>query len=245
MHNSQDSYYMEHAGDYDAMHLGEPEHEIALATLFGYINHFQFESLLDVGAGTGRVLRASSHKIPNVRVYGIEPSSSMREIAYKRGVERDHLIEGNALHIAYPDNHWDVVSAFGILHHISEPHNAILEMCRVAKHGVFISDINNFGCGPLPQRIISQSLRAIGLWRVFQYIKNGFKYEKYSPGDGIHYSYSLYDSLSYIHRKFPYSYIMNTKGTSTNLYRGCPNICLFAIKDEEALIKRRYSTTLA
>ena len=235
----QKQYYERTAADYDAMHLNETEHEYALAQLLGLMRYYRFESLLDVGAGTGRVLRHAGRHLEKVRIAGVEPVEGLRKIGYQHGLTKDQLTDGNALNLQFPDNSWDVVCAFGILHHIAQPSAAIAEMCRVARHGVFFSDLNNYGCGSLPQRLLSQTLRSVNLWRPFQFIKNGGKFEKFSEGDGIHYSYSLFDSLPTIRKKFRQIHLTNTKGDSPDLFRGCSHVSVFAVTNEHSLAHRR------
>jgi len=241
--SEQRDYYEQTAADYDAMHLAETEHEVALAVLIGLMRHYGFESLLDVGAGTGRVLRLGGEHLPGVRIHGVEPVEGLREVAYAKGVARESLTAGDALALDFEDRSWDVVCAFGILHHIREPERAVAEMGRVARHAVFFSDLNNYGCGSLPQRLLSQSLRALRLWKPFQWVKNGGKLEKYSEGDGIHYSYSLFDSLPTVRRRFGQVHLMNTKGNHPNLYRGCSHLALFAVEDGDSLERRRATPT--
>ncbi len=237
--NDQRDYYERTATRYDEMHLEESEHEFALAQLLGFTRYFKYESLLDVGAGTGRVLRHAKSELPKVRIAGIEPVAGLREMGHRSGIPEAELTDGNALDLQHADNSWDIVCAFGILHHIPDPEKAIAEMCRVARHGVFFSDLNNYGCGSLPQRLLSQTLRSVKLWRPFQYVKNGGKHEKFSEGDGIHYSYSLFDSLATIRKKFPQIHLTNTKGSSPDLFRGCSHVSVFAVADGEALTRRR------
>jgi len=242
--SEQIDYYERTAKDYDSMHLAETEHELALAQLIGIMRHYGYRSLLDVGAGTGRVLRLGKIHLEGVKIHGVEPVDGLREVAYLKGVSPEELKNGNALNLDFPDGSWDIVCAFGILHHIPSPEKAIAEMCRVAKHGVFFSDLNNYGCGSSAQRLLSRALRRVGLWRPFQYIKNGGKYEKYSEGDGIHYSYSLFDSLSTIRRKFPQIHLTNTKGSDPDLYRGCSHVSVFAVENDDALAKQRQISNL-
>lgn len=236
---SQLGYYTETAAAYDESHLAETEHEIALAAMVGFVKYYSFGCILDVGAGTGRVLRHAGTLLPGVNIAGIEPVAALREIAYQNGIAREQLTDGNALSLPFPDNHWDIVSAFGVMHHIPNPDLALAEMCRVARHGIFISDLNNYGCGSWFQRKFSRTLRAFGLWRSFQYVKNGGKFEKFSEGDGIHYSYSLFDSLPTIRKFFPQIHLMNTKGNHPDLYRRCSHVALLAVNSDEELLKRR------
>lgn len=232
---TQKEYYERTATDYDAMHLREPEHEFALSQLLGIMRYHGYDSMLDIGSGTGRVLRHSKPYLPGVRFAGIEPVAGLREIGYLQGLTSEELFDGDAMKLNLADDSWDIVCAFGILHHIPDPSTAIREMCRVAKHGIFFSDLNNYGCGPLAQRIFAHSMRIMHLWKPFQYIKNGFKYEKYSVGDGIHYSYSLFDSLDVIAEKFPQIHICNTKGTSKHPFFSCSHVSVFGVRDSESL----------
>jgi len=231
----QRKYYAQTADEYDSMHLHESEHEFALANLSGLLAYYQFDSLLDVGSGTGRVLRHAKGIKRDLKVGGIEPVAELREVGYRNGIAQDALIDGDANELPFETNSWDVVCSFGILHHIPEPERAIGEMCRVAKHGVFFSDLNNYGCGSLAQRAFSQTLRMLRLWKPFQWVKNGGKMDKYSEGDGVHYSYSLFDSLNTIKEKFPQTFIMNTADNSPNIFRGCSHLSVFAVKSAEQL----------
>lgn len=240
--HEQQSYYERTAAEYDANHLREPEHEFSLAQLLGIIRYHHFRSLLDVGAGTGRVLRHAKHHLNGVNLCGIEPVAGLRAVGHANGLSPEELKEGNALHLDFPDDSWDVVCAFGILHHIEHPEAAIREMCRVARHGVFFSDMNNYGCGSIAQRMLALSLRSIGLWKPFQFAKNGFKYEKFSSGDGIFYSYSLFDSLPTIREKFPQTHIANTRASCDHLLGGSSHISVFAAKSLDALLDLSSST---
>ncbi len=238
MQREQKEYYERTASQYDAMHLLESEHEFALSQLLGIMTTYSLTSLLDVGAGTGRVLRHTRDRVPGVKVAGVEPVEGLRKIGYSKGISEDELKDGNALNLDFPDNSWDVVCAFGILHHIPDPEKAIAEMCRVAKHAVFFSDLNNYGCGSPPQRIFAKTLRTFHLWRPFQFVKNGGKHEKFSESDGIHYSYSLLDSLPTIQEKFPQIHMTNTKGGPPSSPLGlCSHLSIFAVSSPDSLLE--------
>lgn len=231
----QQDYYANTAENYDKLHLLETEHEYGLAQLLGIMSYYQLDSLLDVGAGTGRVLRHISEKLPNTKIMGLEPVEELRKQAIAKGVPADKIIDGDALSLPFEDNSWDVVSAFGILHHIKDPQIAISEMCRVAKHGIFFSDLNNFGCITGFQQFFSLTLWKLGLWKPFQWLKNGRKLEKYSEGDGIHYSYTIFDNLAEIRKTFPKTFLSNTKGSGNNLFLKCSHISVFAVKGDQEL----------
>lgn len=233
----QREYYAKTAKDYDEMHLFEAEHEFALSVLSGLLSYYNIRSLLDVGAGTGRVIRYLKEEDSSLSVCGIEPVEELRKIGHQAGMNPELLTDGNALNLPFEDDQWDLVCAFGILHHISEPNLAIAEMCRVSRYGVFFSDNNNFGCGGPMQRAFSQTLKALGLWRSFQWVKNGGKHWKMSQGDGLFYSYSLFNSLKTIRKKFPQTHLFNTAGQSGNIFRGCSHTGVFATRDRDTLSK--------
>ena len=234
----QRKYYATSADKYDDAHLVESEHEYALSQLCGIINYYKFSSVLDVGAGTGRVLRHAKKMCSSANFIGLEPVAEMRQVGYDSGLGHEELLDGDAIKLPYPDNSWDIVCAFGILHHIPVPALAIKEMVRVAKCGIFFSDLNNYGCGSVPQRILTQSLSVVGLWKPFQWLKNGGKFEKFSEGDGIHYSYSIFDDLKLIRKKFPQTHLTNTKGANSSLYHGCSHVSVFATTSSEDLNSR-------
>lgn len=229
----QQEYYTRTAAAYDESHLtnaNEPEHDIALAALRGLAEHYGFHSFLDVGCGTGRAVEFLRAHFPEARVRGIEPVAALREAAYAKGIPREMLTDGDALEIDQPDGAFDCVAAFGILHHIREPRRAVAEMLRVSRRGVFLSDLNNFGCGPVAQRVVSQSLNALGLWKAFQLAVTKGKGYKINEGDGLHYSYSLYNDLPFLESTCREVHVMNTRGKGMRSYRACSHVAVLALK---------------
>lgn len=232
---TQRSYYSRAAASYDRVHsapTGAREHDIALAALVGLSFHYGIDSFLDVGCGTGRSVDELLKHRPGATVRGVEPVAALREVAYSKGISKDAIVEGDATALQFADNSFDCVSAFGILHHIKHPTLAIREMLRVARKAIFISDLNNFGCGPLPQRLVSQTLNALGLWRVFQFVVTRGKGYKFDEGDGLHYSYSVFNDYKWLARCCSIVHVINTKGTGINPYRTCSHVALFAVKHQ-------------
>jgi ubiquinone/menaquinone biosynthesis C-methylase UbiE len=234
----QRRYYGETAAEYDRMHVEhaeEQEHAIALAAMRGFMAHYRITSLLDVGAGTGRVLRSFKSAPGELkRVLGVEPVAELRAVGHAAGLEPEQLIEGDALNLEFADGEFDLVCAFGILHHIREPERALQEMFRVARRGVFLSDMNNFGCGSAPARALKQILHGLRLWPLVQYVATGGKGYKWSEGDGLHYSYSLFDSVPLIRKYCAEPRVLTTKGFGLNAYRSCSHVALLALKDDVA-----------
>ncbi len=128
--------------------MGEQdEHGLALELLVMLARHHGVAgSFLDVGAGTGRAMKALAKAFPQARVQGIEPVSELRQQAERlNGISGVDLREGDALQLPFADNSVDWVVETGVLHHIRDWPRAVAEMVLVARYGVLISDTNNIG----------------------------------------------------------------------------------------------------
>jgi ubiquinone/menaquinone biosynthesis C-methylase UbiE len=233
--SAQRDYYSRTAMDYDAMHLHEPEHQIALAILCGVVNHYRFRSVLDVGAGTGCVLRDGKDKMPGVRILGVEPVGALREEAYRHGIHESDLVDGDGNNPQFETSSFDVVSAFGVLHHVPNPARVVSEMMRVARRGIFISDLNCYGCGGRLKRATAQALYALRLWKTFQWIKTGGRMAKFSEGDGEYYSFSFFDILPLIRLRMHQIHLTGTGGTGTDLFRNATHVALFGLCKPEKI----------
>ncbi|OAI24510.1 hypothetical protein A1351_17795 [Methylosinus sp. R-45379] len=226
-------YYAAAAADYDALHIDpRDEHAKALGWLAAMIGQYAFTSVLDVGSGTGRALFYLKDR-PGLELKGVEPSQALREIAYAKGLAETQLVAGDALALEFVDNSIDVVCAFGILHHIEDHRRAVAEMCRVARRAVFISDANNFGQGSFKSRAMKQILNALGLWRICDYIRTGFRGYHFSEGDGVYYSYSIHDDVLSLRSKFPDVYYMSTRPSGPDLYRAAQTLAVFATREDK------------
>jgi ubiquinone/menaquinone biosynthesis C-methylase UbiE len=229
----QNKYYSETAASYDITHMhgeSDPEHAVAYYFMCSMIEKLNVKSVLDIGAGTGRVISDLKNKYPGLRVTGIEPVAELREQGYKKGILRNDLIHGDGKAIDFPEDQYDMVCAFGILHHIDDPQRVIKEMLRVSKYAIFISDANNFGQGSRKQRFLKQAINAMGLWNAFNYIKTRGKRYQISEGDGLFYSYSVYNNFSFIKRNCRSVYLMNTTDAGINPYRSASHIALLGLK---------------
>lgn len=232
--NLQRAYYARTAGRYDEMHVSSDEsggHDLAVCVLTGLIDHHRCESVLDVGSGTGRVLLKLRETRPTVRVVGVEPVAELRQVGYRKGLTAADLTDGDATRLTYPDGAFDVVCGFGVLHHISRPDRAVAEMLRVARRMVFISDSNNFGQGGRVARFVKQAVRAAGLWPVVNFLKTRGRGYHVSEGDGVAYSYSVFQNYPAIRKACRVVHLMNTEATaSADLYRGAPHLLVAGIK---------------
>lgn len=211
----QRQYYAQTANCYDEMHLEkDQEHVLALHLLAGYIEFYQIRSVLDVGAGTGRTVLWLKNRFPHLIVKGIEPVAALREHGYQKGIAPEDLIDGDAYQLPFPENSFDLVCEFAVLHHVKEPQKMIREMSRVSSQMICISDCNFMGQGSLPLRFLKYSIFSLGLWSVADWIKTKGKGYTLSEDDGLAYSYSVYQSLKTLHQKWKNLRITSTGGTS-------------------------------
>jgi ubiquinone/menaquinone biosynthesis C-methylase UbiE len=207
----------------------DQEHFLALSFLVAAIDYLKFESVLDIGSGTGRAISYIKQRRPDLRIVGIEPVSEMREVGYAQGISREELIDGDATRIGFANEEFDVVCEFGALHHIKQPRLAVTEMLRVARKAIFISDANNFGEGAPLSRTIKQVLNALGLWKLADYLNTRGKGYRISD-DGLSYSYSVFNDYELIRRHCKSIHILNTKDAGKNIYRSASHIALLGIK---------------
>jgi ubiquinone/menaquinone biosynthesis C-methylase UbiE len=227
----QRAYYARTADRYEAMHVTDDDaHGMALATFVGFAALKGATSVLDIGAGTGRALHKLRDELAGARLVGVEPVAELRSIGHKRGIPEDMLVDGDATRLPFADNEFDFVIETGALHHIANPAKAVAEMMRVARVGVMISDSNKLGQGSPLSRHLKSVVYRLGLWNFVIKIQTRGKMYKYSDGDGIFYSYSVYDNIDQIRNKFPRMFIMNTGAmTGTNPKNGSSNVMVIAI----------------
>jgi ubiquinone/menaquinone biosynthesis C-methylase UbiE len=227
----QRRYYGETANKYDSLHVDvKDNHYFALCLMLGSLDFLDVESILEIGSGTGRSILHAREKRPDLVIKGIEPVRELREIAYKKGLSSTELIEGDALQLEFDDNQFDLVCSFGVLHHIKTPDLAVKEMLRVAKKAIFISDCNNFGQGSFIARSIKQAINSLGLWPVADFIKTKGKGYTISEGDGLAYSYSIFNNYQQIRQQCKSVHILNTSPGTIDPYKTADHIALLGIK---------------
>jgi SAM-dependent methyltransferase len=189
-------YYTATAGVYDAMHVHEDDgHAVALRFISAFVTPLQIRSMLDVGCGTGRAVRHFRAQHSDIRVRGVEPIRALiRQAVEINGVPAGHVVCGRGESLPYPDGSFDALCELGILHHVPDPNAVVREMLRVARRAVFLSDANRFGQGSRFGRLAKLALYRLGLWPLANYVKTGGRGYDVSAGDGLAYSYSVFDS---------------------------------------------------
>lgn len=102
---------------------------------------------------------------------------------------------------------------------------------RVAKKAIFISDSNNFGQGGFISRSLKQIINFIGMWKLADFIKTKGKGYSISEGDGLYYSYSVFNNFKQIKKHCKSVHLFNTINTeSPNLYRSASHVVVFGLK---------------
>jgi SAM-dependent methyltransferase len=175
-------------------------------------------------------LRYLKSRHPSVRFVGIEPVEALRKVGHAAGLSSDDLRDGDVNALQAADGEFDLVCEFAVLHHVPKPSQAVAEMLRVARKAIFISDANNFGQGGIVARCLKQAINALGLWPAFDWLRTGGKGYHVSAGDGLFYSYSVYNNFRQIRKACRYVYQVNTTDAGQDLYRSSPSVTILALK---------------
>jgi SAM-dependent methyltransferase len=193
MTQRQQDYYAETAPVYESTHVRPgDEHFIALEYVAALLEVVRANSVLDVGSGTGRAIRFLRQRRPGLRVEGVEPVGELRAQAQALGTI---LRDASGEKLPFHDGSFDVVVSFGLLHHVPDPAPVVTEMTRVARSGVVISDANRFGQGSTGVGALKLAIYRAGLWPAFERFRTKGRGYMESDGDGIFYSYSIFDSM--------------------------------------------------
>ena len=95
---------------------------------------FKGKSVLDVGAGTGRMSIFLAER--GAKVIGLDASLEMLNILRKKIINRNLNIDmklGDAHNIPFPAKYFDYVVSFMTMMHVADWKRVLSEMCRVAK----------------------------------------------------------------------------------------------------------------
>lgn len=91
--------------------------------------------VLDVGCGTGELLRRVRANVPDAVLAGLDPVPEMLDVAREKLSGRDDLRVGYADRLPWNAGTFDVVVSCNMFHYISEPLTALREMARVLRPG--------------------------------------------------------------------------------------------------------------
>ena len=130
-------YFAENAAGWDGirtLHVAEGAVEAAMLAAVG---ERRFESLLDLGTGTGRVLELFAPLF--ARAVGIDASPAMLGVARanldRAGVAHAQVRLGDIYNLPLPRDSFDVVTIHQVLHYLDEPERALAEAARVLRPG--------------------------------------------------------------------------------------------------------------
>lgn len=196
----QQTYYTETAYRYDSMHAYEGSTDPGISRLVqGFINMLQIRSVLDVGTATGLGMRQLKEAVPDLFVCGIEPVSALIDRGIQQGAASAiSFVRASGDALPFPDASFEAVCEFAVLHHAQNPSAVVKEMLRVARRAVFICDSNRFGQGSRVARLTKLALYKTRLWGLYTYLRTRGKGYMITEGDGLAYSYSVYDSFDLV-----------------------------------------------
>jgi SAM-dependent methyltransferase len=194
----QRRYYSDTASSYETMHAHEGAADaFSRDFVHSILRLLNVHSILDVGSATGRGLRDFHDALPGALVCGVEPVAALIQQGRTSGnLSGVSILQASGETLPFPNHTFDAVCEFGTLHHVPDPAAVVREMLRVARKVVVIADSNRFGQGSWPVRLFKLLLYKFGLWRAFNLLRTGGRSYQTSEGDGLFYSYSVYDSYA-------------------------------------------------
>jgi len=99
------------------------------------IRALNFESLLDVGCGTGIILSVLEKERPSAKLAGLDLSEKMLEVARRRLSENVALVHGDSENLPFEDASFGIVNCSESFHHYPNPGKVFSEVKRVLKPG--------------------------------------------------------------------------------------------------------------
>lgn len=103
------------------------------------LTKLKFDTILDLGCGTGSVLDLLLKQKPSVHAYGLDLSDEMLAVVRQKLGEKAELMQGDSENLPYQDNSFDAVMCIESFHHYPDPLKALSEIYRVLKpQGKFI-----------------------------------------------------------------------------------------------------------
>lgn len=97
------------------------------------------QTIIDLGTGTGALLRLARWRCPDALLVGLDPAPAMLEQASQKlqGDRAVALTQGSASQLDFPDDHFDAVISNFALHHLSHPdkRECAREIYRVLRPG--------------------------------------------------------------------------------------------------------------
>jgi SAM-dependent methyltransferase len=112
--------------------LNEPSFLPVYTAVFDAVGLGDGARLLDAGCGSGLALQVADKR--GAIVTGVDASEGLLALAMERAPTAD-LRQGDLEELPYPDNSFDIVTAFNAVQYAGDPVNALRELRRVAVPG--------------------------------------------------------------------------------------------------------------
>lgn len=94
-----------------------------------------FETLLDVGCGTGEVIYLLSHDLKDKKYVGLDLTPAMIEAAKLKHIENAEFIVGDAENLPFEENTFDIILCSESFHHYPSPTDFFNSVYKVLKPG--------------------------------------------------------------------------------------------------------------
>ena len=131
------SYFSHIAKDWDQLRaLHYPDAAIEREIL-GHVECHQFERIIDLGTGTGRILVLLAPYTQEAE--GLDLSHRMLKVARanlnRAGIGNARVRQGNAMNTPFESDSADLVIVHQVLHYLEQPEKVIAEAARILKQG--------------------------------------------------------------------------------------------------------------
>ncbi len=125
--------YNTRASNYDSSSQYHHAHRL-YGSIIEAMDRFEFNSVLDIGCGTGNVL-FELLKRKKIALAGIDISEKMLNIAKERLGDEVDLMNGDSEHLPWKNHTFDMVICTDSFHHYPDPKAVLGEMRRVLNPG--------------------------------------------------------------------------------------------------------------
>jgi len=136
---NNDYYDSEHHGQLAALEAGNfwfrARNELILWALDRFFPKAQ--TMLEIGCGTGFVLKALEDSRPHVALVGTEIHVKGLEVAKRRVTARTELVQLDARWLPFKDE-FDVAGVFDVIEHIDDDERVLREIAKALKTGGFL-----------------------------------------------------------------------------------------------------------
>lgn len=103
------------------------------------LSEIPYHTALDLGCGTGEMMRLILQKNKDKSLYGIDLSEKMLEVAKEKLGNHVNLILSDSEQLPFSDSFFDVVYCNDSFHHYPAPDKVLSEVYRVLKpNGIFV-----------------------------------------------------------------------------------------------------------